>query len=143
MYGKFVLRIYSYPLKARSLLLLSFVTKVSKSTLCFEGPKEVIITVKVLYELFLTTISAHLCGGFQLVLIGDYSISTLCFLGGVLPYLCLKYSTYKPRRSFLLSPSDVNRLPRFAVLPLYLLTTRQSLVAGFTFQLVFTGGVCC
>ena len=84
-----------FQLKARSLLLLSIVTKVSKSTLCLRGPKEVIITAEVLYYLFFSTISARLCSYLRSVLIGDYNISTLCFWGDFLPYLCLKDSTYK------------------------------------------------
>ena len=47
----------------------------------------------------------------------------------------------KLRRSFVLSQSDVNRLPRFAVTTLYRLRGRQSLVAGFMFLLVFTGWI--
>ena len=54
-------------------------------------------------------------------------------------HLCFRMISLKLRRSFLLSQSDVNRLPRFAILPLYPLTTRQSLVAGFMFWLVSTG----
>ena len=57
--------------------------KVIKSALSLRGPKEVIITAKVLYYLFFCTISAHLFRFFQLVLIGDYSISALCFSGGL------------------------------------------------------------
>ena len=39
-----------------------------------------------------STLSAHLCGMFGSILIGDYSISVLCFLGSLFPNLCLKES---------------------------------------------------
>ena len=45
----------------------------------------------------------------------------------------------KLRRSFLLSQSDINRLPRFAVTTLYQLRGRQSLVAGFYVLVGFYG----
>ena len=95
MYGKFVLRIYSYPLKARSLLLLSFVTKISKSTLCLGGPKVEKSPPKFLYSLFFSTVSAHSFRGPKQVIIGDFSVSPLCFKGSILPYFCLNDSLYK------------------------------------------------
>ena len=70
-------------LMPRGHILLSFVTKVCKSTLSLVGPKVLIITVKVLYYLFLSTISAHLFRWLQSVLIGDYEISALCFQGAL------------------------------------------------------------
>ena len=56
---------------------------ISKSTLSLRGPKEVIITAKVFCYLFFSTISAHPFRYLQSVLIGDYSISALGFLGGL------------------------------------------------------------
>ena len=51
----------------------------------------------------------------------------------------LRKTYTKPRRSPLLSPSRVNRLPRFAVPILYHLSTRQSMVAVRCFSLVQMG----
>ena len=54
-------------------------------------------------------------------------------------HLYFRMISLKLRRSFLLSPSDVNRLPRFAVTTLYQLRGRQSLVAGFYVLVGFYG----
>ena len=72
---------FFFGLHAHAAVALPFVKrdKRSKSTLCFRGPKEVIITAKVFYYLFFSTISAHPCRYLQSVLIGDYNISTSCF----------------------------------------------------------------
>ena len=97
-----------FPLEPRGLLLLSFVTKVSKSTLYLKGPKEVIITAKVLYYLFFCTISAHLFRCLQSVLIGDYSISALCFEGALFRTSLFKTALFYCDRYFLLLPRFVH-----------------------------------
>ena len=72
------------------------------------GPKEVIITVKVLYYLFFCTISAHLCRYLKSVLIGDYSISALCFSGGLFRTSLFKTALFYCDRYFLLLPRFVH-----------------------------------
>ena len=88
--------------------LLFSVTKGSKSTLYLTGPKEVIITAKVLYYLFFSTISAHLFRYLQSVLIGDYSISALCFSGGLFRTSLFKTAFIYCDRYFLLLPRFVH-----------------------------------
>ena len=51
----------------------------------------------------------------------------------------LRIAHIKLRRSFLLSPSWINCLSRFAVTPLYPLSPRHSLVADRRFSLVWSG----
>ena len=88
--------------------LLFSVTKGSKNTLCCRGPKEVRITAKVFYYLFFSTISAHPCRYLQSVLIGDYNISALCFLGGLFRTSLFKTALFYCDRYFLLLPRFVH-----------------------------------
>ena len=82
--------------------------KVIKIALFLRGPKEVIITAKVLYYLFFCTISAHLFRFFQSVLIGDYSISAPCFSGGLFRTSLFKTALFYCDRYFLLLPRFVH-----------------------------------
>ena len=113
--------------------LLFSVTKGSKNTLCFRGPKEVIITAKVLYYLFFCTISAHLFRFFQSVLIGDYSISAPCFSGGLFRTSLFKTALFYCDRYFLLLPHFVH----FALLsaPVYSLLAPVVAIGCFSWLL--------
>ena len=113
--------------------LLYGVTKVSKSTLCFIGPKEVIITAKVFCSFFFSTISAHPCRYLQSVLIGDYNISALCFLGGLFRTSLFKTALFYCDRYFLLLPHFVH----FALLsaPIYSLLAPVVAIGCFSWFL--------
>ena len=88
----------------------------SKSPFCAIGPKVVIITLSVIIPFLLSA---------SWQMFSHISASRKAHIN--------------PRRSTLLSPSLVNRLPRFAVPTLYKVTTRQSLVAVMCFSLVLMG----
>ena len=96
-----------FPLEPWGLLLCPG-RQSKQSALSLRGPKEVIITVKVFCSLFFSTISAHLCRYLKSVLIGDYSISALCFSGGLFRTSLFKTALFYCDRYFLLLPHFVH-----------------------------------
>ena len=120
-------------LMPRGHILLSFVTKVCKSTLLLIGPKVLIITAKVLYSLFLATISAHPFRNLQSVLIGDYEVSALCFEGSLFRTSLFKSALFYCDRYFLLLPDFLH----FALLsaPVYSLLAPVVAIGCFSWFL--------